>query len=143
LKVNWKDYCEEAMKTAVWRTHPERYVPADIQAYIWHGMQSEWGELMGVLAKEIRDEGGKPNITKRMLECGDICWMAAAAVVECVPEAIDWLTKTENLDRNIPYALEKLCDKYGVDYESALEANLRKLQSRQERGVIQGSGDNR
>jgi NTP pyrophosphatase (non-canonical NTP hydrolase) len=44
---------------------------------------------------------------------------------------------------NLLYDLAAICHSYGISIAEAAEENLAKLQSRKERGTLQGSGDNR
>lgn len=44
---------------------------------------------------------------------------------------------------DVLYALARLCDESGISLQDCLDQNVRKLTSRKERGVLQGSGDNR
>lgn len=41
------------------------------------------------------------------------------------------------------FYLVELCNRFGLDLEEVMEQNISKLESRQERGVIRGSGDDR
>jgi NTP pyrophosphatase (non-canonical NTP hydrolase) len=81
--------------------------------YLMLGLAGEVGEVTSLLAKEIRDD--KPlDQTKLSKELGDVLWFLA-----------------------------EICTAYGMDFEQVAADNLAKLQSRRERGVISGSGDNR
>lgn len=77
----------------------------------------EAGELQGQAKKILRDDDYVLTDERRdsmIKELGDVLWYAAAAAQEL-----------------------------GVSLEYVAEKNLDKLASRQERGVIAGSGDNR
>ncbi len=81
------------------------------------GLTEEAGEVAGKLAKIIRDKGGEITTDDKVAigkELGDVLWMCAA-----------------------------IAEELGFSLESVAEANILKLASRQERGVISGSGDNR
>lgn len=81
------------------------------------GLGNEAGEVQGKVKKVLRDFGGvfdDENKAKIADELGDVLW---------------YLTATAE---DIGYSLEEI----------AL-MNIEKLTSRRERGVIQGSGDNR
>lgn len=85
-------------------------------AYVGLGL-GEAGEAQGNIKKIIRDDGGIITPTKRdalKKELGDILWYVAQTATEA-----------------------------GISLEDVAVANIAKLQSRKERGVIQGSGDNR
>ena len=97
-------------------------------AYMSYGLMGELGELMGKIAKHIRkgnmvlqdnglkvtDEFTKADAEALLAELGDCQWFIAG----------------------IAHAL-------GQDLEDVCQANLDKLASRKERGVIDGEGDNR
>lgn len=81
------------------------------------GLAGEAGEVANVAKKILRDEGGLVSKEKRaqlIKEAGDCLWYLAALA--------------RDLD---------------TDLETMAKINLDKLQSRKERGVIGGSGDNR
>jgi NTP pyrophosphatase (non-canonical NTP hydrolase) len=85
-------------------------------AYVGLGL-GEVGELQGKIKKVLRDDGGILSSDKRdaMLdELGDVLWYAA-----------------------------RLADELNIDLGYVAVRNLAKLASRKERGVLQGSGDNR
>ena len=81
--------------------------------YCVMNLAAEAGEVAGIFAKARRDD---KVIDKENLckELGDVCWQVAAVA------HLSGLTLTE-----------------------ILEANLQKLQKRQSRGTLTGSGDNR
>lgn len=81
------------------------------------GLTEEAGEVAGKFAKAVRDEHG--NISKERREAikkelGDVCWFVA-----------------------------ELCTLLNLSVEEVMEANIAKLSSRKERGVLSGSGDDR
>lgn len=81
------------------------------------GLSSEAGEVLGKLKKIIRDKDGKIGPEERsalMAELGDVVWY-----------------------------LCQLATELDISMDLAAAANLRKLSDRKQRGVIQGSGDNR
>ena len=77
------------------------------------GLSGEVGELSNKMKKVIRD---KSDVFSNEIESeiGDICWYLA-----------------------------EFCTVLGLDLDKIASANLEKLQSRRERGVIKGSGDDR
>lgn len=86
-------------------------------AYSILGLTNEAGEVAGKLKKIIRDKNCKIDLFNREeigSEIGDTFWYQAQTL--------------ENLD---------------VIGDKVLEQNIEKLQSRKERGVLKGSGDNR
>ena len=81
------------------------------------GLAGEVGELSEKCKKILRDDCGEVTSVKLgeiTKEVGDVLWYVAA-----------------------------LCTEFGLDMGEVANSNLEKLRSRKERGVIQGSGDNR
>jgi NTP pyrophosphatase (non-canonical NTP hydrolase) len=81
------------------------------------GVNGEAGEIAEKVKKAYRDDGGNitPSVRAGLLaEIGDVLWYLAA------------------LSRDL-----------GTTLDDAAAGNLEKLQSRANRGVIKGSGDNR
>ena len=86
-------------------------------AYPALGLAGEAGEVAEHAKKAIRDDGGKVSDERRSAmakELGDVLWYLAQL--------------TSELD---------------LDLDQIAEANLEKLLSRQRRGVLSGSGDDR
>jgi NTP pyrophosphatase (non-canonical NTP hydrolase) len=81
------------------------------------GLCGEAGECAEKVKKAIRDDGGVLSDERRVAlaaELGDVLWYVAQLATEA-----------------------------GLDLDEIAEANLAKLLSRQDRGVLQGSGDSR
>jgi NTP pyrophosphatase (non-canonical NTP hydrolase) len=81
------------------------------------GLCGEAGECAEKVKKAIRDDGGALTGERRAAlaaELGDVLWYMAQLATEA-----------------------------GLDLDEIAEDNLAKLLSRQERGVLQGSGDSR
>jgi len=81
------------------------------------GLAGETGELVNKVKKLHRDNGGEMNAAHRdaiLQETGDLLWYLA-----------------------------EICTQLHVDLETVAYANIEKLASRAERGVIGGSGDYR
>jgi len=81
------------------------------------GLGNEAGEVQGKVKKVLRDYDGEftPELCKGIaMEIGDTLWYCAA-----------------------------LADDLGVSLQDIAEGNLKKLEDRRNRGVIQGSGDYR
>lgn len=114
MNLTLNEYQDQAASTAIYRDKTGTEV-----LYPALGLGGEAGEVLEKVKKLIRDGDGIPNMsleTKRELakELGDVLWYVAA------------------LAGDLDYSLDKIA-----------EINLAKLFSRQERGVIGGSGDNR
>jgi NTP pyrophosphatase (non-canonical NTP hydrolase) len=90
----------------------------DKVTYTAFGLSNEVGEVLGKLKKQLRDKGGdyKEEEFKKNIEkeLGDVLWYVAMLA--------------DDLDLNL-----------GI----IAVHNLEKLEDRKNRGVIQGSGDNR
>ncbi len=81
------------------------------------GLSGEAGEVAEKVKKMIRDDAGVLGDERRAAiakELGDVLWYVAQVATEA-----------------------------GLDLDEVAAANLAKLLSRQERGVLQGSGDDR
>lgn len=81
------------------------------------GLAEETGEVVGKLKKMLRDDNGILTPERREAikqELGDVLWYLAACSFE-----------------------------FGYTLNEIAEANISKLTDRHQRGVIQGSGDNR
>lgn len=109
------EYQKQAMTT--------RMRSCDNFSYMMLNLVGEVGEFASKVAKQIRKEEASINgnelwttmeTESLMLEAGDILWQLAG-----------------------------LCDALGWSLEQVAQANLDKLASRKERGVIDGNGDYR
>jgi NTP pyrophosphatase (non-canonical NTP hydrolase) len=86
-------------------------------AYPALGLAGEAGEVAEHAKKAIRDDGGEVSAARREAiakELGDVLWYVA-----------------------------QLASELGLDLDRLAEGNLEKLLSRQRRGVLSGSGDDR
>jgi len=86
-------------------------------AYPALGLAGEGGEVAEHVKKAIRDDGGAVSDERKgamAKELGDVLWYVAQIATEL-----------------------------GLDLDQIAEQNLTKLLSRQERGVLSGSGDDR
>lgn len=93
------------------------YNDADVIIYPALGLLSEAGEVAGKIKKVLRDNNGHFDPVKRHAiadEVGDVLWYISA-----------------------------LCTDLGIGMETIAQRNLDKLNSRLERGVLGGSGDER
>lgn len=85
--------------------------------YLVLGLASEAGEVAGKLKKIIRDREGVIGVHESQVLCdevGDVLWYISQIALEL-----------------------------NVTLQEVADRNIAKLQSRQQRGVIGGSGDNR
>lgn len=85
------------------------------EAYALLNLAAEAGEVLGKVAKHLRDGGDEETLRQDIKkELGDVMWMVAAVATD------------------FGFTLSEICTH-----------NLEKLNSRKERNVITGSGDNR
>jgi NTP pyrophosphatase (non-canonical NTP hydrolase) len=82
--------------------------------YLSLGLVGEAGEVASLFAKAVRDNNGVVDREKLTKELGDLQWFVAV-----------------------------LSYKYGISLGDLMYANQQKINSRKERGVLGGSGDNR
>jgi NTP pyrophosphatase (non-canonical NTP hydrolase) len=108
------DYQQAAMRTAV---YPEKGT-GSIGAVVYTALGlGEVGEVQGKIKKALRDDGGRLGNERRIQiadELGDSLWYLAC-----------------------------LAGEVGFTLQEVAQMNLEKLADRQERGVLQGSGDQR
>lgn len=127
--MDLNEYQKKAMETCL--------PTADNIIYMGFNLSAEVGELLGKLAKAVRkdkltfgqSDSEVPLSNERLLEyddfdeeyreeikkeCGDVAWQLAG-----------------------------ICHVLGFELEDVCQQNLDKLASRKQRGVIDGSGDNR
>lgn len=103
-------------------------------------------EVAGV--EYFNDLPGYPaeaSIERKLLEgVGEVCETVKKAIRDNKGEFDPpRLAKVKNGLYVILNALKEFCFEYDRTLEEAADRNLQKLRSRQERGVLQGSGDNR
>lgn len=90
---------------------------AEAISYVILGFSGEAGETANKWKKVLRDKGGVPDLSDVLAianEIGGTLWYAA-----------------------------RICEELGILLSTVAAENIRKLQSRQERGTLGGSGDNR
>lgn len=114
MNLTFDDYMKQTRKTAV---YPESGTGSILAlAYVGLGL-GEAGEVQNNLKKVIRDSNGTITPQRREAigkELGDLCWYAA-----------------------------RCADELDLSLDQIILDNIKKLKDRAERGVIQGSGDNR
>lgn len=107
------DYQTAAVSTAVYPEAGTGSIPA--LTYVFAAVAEEVGELNGKWAKFVRDGGDMVAVREAIiLEMGDVLWALA------------------NLSNEVDVALSEVAKK-----------NVEKLASRNTRGVLRGSGDDR
>jgi NTP pyrophosphatase (non-canonical NTP hydrolase) len=82
--------------------------------YLSLGLVGEAGEVASLFAKAVRDSEGLVNQDNLKKELGDVLWFVAV-----------------------------LAQHYNIDMNDLAIGNINKLRSRQQRGVLGGSGDDR
>jgi len=113
--MNLSDYSQKALTTLT-----DNYEHGDITAQMMGqvlGLSDESGEVLGKFKKLLRDKKGVMSSDDKkeiMKELGDVLW---------------YVNSTAHL--------------LGYSLDDVARANLDKLSSRQARGVLHGSGDNR
>ena len=88
-------------------------LPASDATYCQLNLAGEVGELLGLISKARRKQV-PVNIDSVKKEAGDVLWQLSA-----------------------------VCDDFGLTLSEVAEYNIAKLSDRQERGVLDGSGDER
>lgn len=113
--MNFTEYQQSTRATAI---YPGATLgDLDAVAYLTLGLTGEAGEIANKVKKVIRDGGGIISDDRRgevVKEIGDVLWYLA-----------------------------RLTDELGFYLEDIADANIEKLNDRRDRGVLQGSGDNR
>lgn len=115
------EYQETAMKTCM--------PSCNNIAYMLTGLNAEVGEVNDKFAKAIRKE--QIAITRNNL----------ATWADRTPE--DWKTNLQKELGDIMWFLAGICTVMGWQLGDIALQNIDKLQSRKQRGVIDGNGDNR
>lgn len=114
MTITFDDYMRQTRKTAI---YPEAGTGSTLAlAYAGLGL-GEAGEIQNQLKKIIRDNHGEVTDERREAiakELGDLCWY-----------------------------IGRCADELDLSLDKIILQNLEKLNSRAERGVLQGSGDNR
>ncbi len=114
--MDFNTYQKHAISTDLMGGVPQ---PVDSRAFMAQllGLLGETGEVAEKFKKILRDKNGEmsPEDEKEMSkELGDILWYVSV-----------------------------VCSYLGISLQDVAEANIEKLQSRQKRGMLSGSGDNR
>jgi NTP pyrophosphatase (non-canonical NTP hydrolase) len=113
--MTFEEYQDQSKKTALYPKTDGNLNYA--LTYPVMGMLSEAGEVAGKVKKAIRDNSGVIDEARKeelAAEVGDVLWY-----------------------------LTQICTELGLTLDEVAKANLDKLLSRLDRGVLGGSGDNR
>lgn len=113
--MQFSEYQQEARKTAIYPNAGNDFI------YPALGLVGEAGEIANKLKKIIRDD-----------ECTSISCMPEEKRHEVAKELGDVLWYIAQLSSELGYSMEEIA-----------QGNIDKLRSRQERGTLTGSGDNR
>ena len=122
-ELTLNEYQEKAMTTCL----PTSYN----WSYMFLNLVGEVGEFASKVAKHIRKEKAYIDVNQLMTECG-CSYMSNEEIKDLQKEVGDVL-----------WQLSGLCSVMGWSLEDIAQQNLDKLASRQQRNVIEGSGDNR
>lgn len=114
------DYQQQALQTAIYPNQGQNYL------YPTLGLVGEAGEVAEKVKKLIRDKQLLPHMI------GNSAMLDSSVKEELAKELSD-----------VCWYVAVLANELGYSLSEILEMNLIKLRSRQERGVLSGSGDNR
>lgn len=112
--MDFNEYLVKAMKTNFSNELPNDCNPILYYALKLNGEAGEIAEKVGKLFRDRRGLADQEWVDDIELEIGDCFWYLAA-----------------------------IANHYGMSFSDVADANLNKLKSRQERGVLGGSGDHR
>jgi NTP pyrophosphatase (non-canonical NTP hydrolase) len=101
----------------IWTRKTAIYPKDKVLEYVTLGLCGECGEIANKIKKVIRDDDGVITEEKKNQLKGEL--------------------------GDIYYYLARLSDELGLDINTILHENIKKLEDRKERGVLGGSGDNR
>jgi hypothetical protein len=118
----------------------------DRDEYLHLLLIEEVGEVASLFAKAMRD-GHEVDRDKLLKELGDVMWASVMLAQHGIPSwwsgyAFGDLSRALDLTDGFAGA-QNLCKTCGLDPEDVALANVEKLKSRQARGVLHGSGDER
>ena len=104
--------------------HPHKGLISANYLYCALGLADEAGEVAGKVKKILRDRIGQIKSEDGVLD----------------PEVKDDIAKELG---DVLYYLSQLAREFEIKLQDVAEMNVKKILSRKERGVIQGSGDDR
>ena len=127
----------------------------DREEYLRLLLIEEVGEVASLFAKAMRD-GHEVDQDRLLKELGDVMWAAVMMtpmsrvdmtrwpmIRTCDPMLTGMRQVVEYPPSLVFHRVCELCVQCGFEPESAALANVEKLKSRQARGVLHGSGDER
>lgn len=118
------EYQEKAMSTCM--------ESCENDAYMLLNLVAEVGEFAGKMAKHIRKG-------EALMGNNDFFFSKRIGITQ----GTDYLEELKKEAGDIMWQIAGLCYSMGWELEEVCQANLDKLASRKERGVIDGEGDNR
>lgn len=118
------EYQERAMSTCM--------ASCENDAYMLLNLVAEVGEFAGKMAKHIRKG-------EALMGNNDFFFSKRIGIAQ----GTDYLEELKKEAGDIMWQIAGLCYSMGWELEDVCQANLSKLASRKERGVIDGEGDNR
>ena len=114
--MDFKDYQDKALATDLFGGKPQPVTsPAFLEKLL--GLVGETGEIAEKVKKIIRDKDGQVSEEARLdfvKELGDVLWYLSA-----------------------------VSSYLGIELQTVADTNIKKLADRQQRGKLNGSGDNR
>lgn len=165
----WAEYVRFTDETAA---YPGVNTRGTVPRYVRDGLRAEIGEVYGVLARVVRDNGFVWTDERRhelLKEIGDVIWFCArwsihdrwdddnhAGVAEIwtgpwhaghpdADEALDdvWNHAWHRCVGDVLESLSEFAANHGLTLQECAAENIAKLRDRKARGVIQGKGDTR
>jgi len=118
--VNINDYQQQAAETAI---YPGQGTMEGL-FYLAMKLSGEAGEVAEKIAKLMRDKGLRAHVSSAQIDVLDI-----DAIVKELGD-VEWY-------------VSQIAEQLAVEMATVLDRNLDKLADRKERGVLQGSGDDR
>ena len=114
--------------------------------YLLYGLLSEFGEVADVMKKHLQNGTPLGEVRRRLVdEIGDVLWYATVLRFEALESATaiipNWVSMMLADENGHDFA--SWVKATGITFEECRAANIAKLTSRAERGVIQGSGGDR
>ena len=127
-ELSFNNYQKLMTQTAIYPdtnvVHPHKGIVGANYIYPALGLVDEAGEVAGKVKKILRDKIGQIRNDDGVID----------------PEITDMITKELG---DVLWYVSQLAREFEIKLQDVANANVEKILSRQERGVIQGSGDNR